>query len=156
MVEQSYKDLTRPAEDKNPLTGMSSHLCTCVLNMRYPRQLSRSYETDPYKGETLREGNPHGMGGRATDKDSDSGVGFSLCRHSVSPLGRVEINQKTLCSPHPSLPDSPRSPLPSSPDRRRTPLLPLPVEDRPPPLVLFPIPFHVWGDRYTGGRAGRD
>ena len=35
VVEQSYKDLTPPAEDKNPLTDMSSHLCTCVLNTSY-------------------------------------------------------------------------------------------------------------------------
>ena len=62
VVEQSYKDLTPPAEDKNPLTDMSSHLCTCVLNTSYswsgPRTTRRIHIR---KGET--KGNPHGIGG---------------------------------------------------------------------------------------------
>ena len=103
-------------------------------------------------------------GGReGADKHSNSGVGFSFCRHSVTPLGplgRVEINQKTLCSPHPRIPHA-LLPYPGFPPLRLSPLLtslgPLSssVQLRP-SLVLFPIPFHVWEDRYTGGRdAGK-
>ena len=78
--------------------------------------------------------------------------------HSVGPLGRVEINQKTLCSPHPRIPHA-LLPYPGFPPLRLSPLptslgpLSSSVQLRP-TLVLFPIPFHVWEDRYySGGRS---
>ena len=106
VVEQSYKDLTRPAEDKNPLTGVSSHLCTCVLNMRYPRSFLCTRQI-LIRGKRRERGIQMAWeGGRGPISIpilvwvSRSAVTPSAARPR-GPLGRVEINQKTLCSPHP-------------------------------------------------------
>ena len=116
MVEQSYKDLTQPAEDKNPLTGMSSHLCTRVLNTSHSRRPAGSridvyHEKDQYEEGERKEIHMGSVGGREGGREpisipilvwvSRSAVTQSL--HSVPSVGSKLI-RKLCARPIPGFP----------------------------------------------------
>ena len=110
VVEQSYKDLTQPAEDKNPLTGTSSHLCTRVLNTSHSRPrsgLGVYREKDQYEEGETKEIHMGSDRREGADKHSNSGVGFSFCRHSVTrsvPSVGSKLIRKLCARPIPGFP----------------------------------------------------